>query len=93
MSSDAISRILDGIPIPPMARIRQHLPEETLPDVAAAARTAMDREVLRKKIRPGMRVAITAGSRGIFGMKDMLREAAALCAKLRRRSISDSGHG
>lgn len=77
MSSDAISRILDGIPIPPMARIRQHLPEETLPDVAAAARTAMDREVLRKKIRPGMRVAITAGSRGIFGMKDMLREAAA----------------
>lgn len=82
MSGDAISRIVSGIEIPPMARIRQRLPDETIPDVAVATKQAMDRKELREKIKPGMRIAITAGSRGIFGMVDMLRETVAFVRNL-----------
>ena len=50
-------------PLPRMARVRQELPDEHLPDVAGAVRDALARGGLRERIRPGQRVAITAGVR------------------------------
>jgi hypothetical protein len=51
--------------LPPMARACQSLPTESLTDVEGAIRDALDEAHLENVVTPGMRVALTAGSRGI----------------------------
>ena len=52
-------------PMPRMTRVRQDLPDQHVPDVAAAVRDALRAERLAERVAAGQRVAITAGSRGI----------------------------
>ncbi|BDG62395.1 CPBP family glutamic-type intramembrane protease [Caldinitratiruptor microaerophilus] len=54
-----------------MARIRQNLPRPRVEDVPAAVRAELRR--LEGRVRPGMTVAVTAGSRGIAGIPAILR--------------------
>src|SRR5215211_4072763 len=63
-------------PLPRMARVRQQLPDEHLPDVAGAVRDALAQGGLRRRIRPRQRVAITAGSRGIANIQAVIRTVA-----------------
>lgn len=56
---------LPRAPLPRMVRVRQELPDDFLPDVAGAVREALAAGGLRERVRPGQRIAITAGSRGI----------------------------
>jgi len=56
-----------------MARVRQQLPDEHLPDVVGAVRDALAAGGLRERIQPGQRVAITAGSRGIANIQAVIR--------------------
>jgi hypothetical protein len=58
--------------LPPMARIRQRLPEDRITDVQADVRQKLAAYGLAQKIKRGDRVAITAGSRGIGGLLDLL---------------------
>lgn len=74
MMQENIKALLQDIPLPLMAHYRQHFGGEALSDPAAA---------LRQKLAPhaplfskGMRVAITAGSRGIAHIPQLLREVA-----------------
>jgi hypothetical protein len=60
-------------PLPRMARVRQELPDEHLPDVAGAVRDALAQGGLRERIKAGQRVAITAGSRGISNIQTVIR--------------------
>lgn len=64
---------LPRAPLPRMARVRQQLPDEHLPDVAEAVRGALAQGGLAERIRPGQRVAITAGSRGIADIQTVIR--------------------
>lgn len=64
---------LPRAPLPRMARVRQQLPDEHLPDVAAAVRAALAEDGLSQRVRPGQRVAITAGSRGIADIQTVIR--------------------
>jgi len=64
---------LPRAPLPRMARVRQQLPDEHLPDVAAAVRRALAEGSVSERIRPGQRVAITAGSRGIADIQTVIR--------------------
>jgi hypothetical protein len=59
--------------LPPVVRVRQPLTDEALPDLAAATAEAM--APLRPRIRAGMRIALTAGSRGIRDKPAILRAA------------------
>jgi len=59
-----------------MLRVRQQLPDEHLPDVVAAVRAALAAGGLRERVRPGQRVAITAGSRGIANIQAVIRTVA-----------------
>ncbi|MGH3016738.1 MAG: hypothetical protein ACRDNN_17460, partial [Gaiellaceae bacterium] len=68
---------LPRAPLPRMARVRQQLPDEHLPDVAEAVRGALAQGGLAERIRPGQRVAITAGSRGIRDLPAVLAAAVA----------------
>ena len=59
-------------PLPPMAHIRRALPGQHLPDPRRETRQQLLDVGLREKVRPGMRIAITAGSRGMGGFLDLL---------------------
>ncbi len=62
-----VSRLLADVPIPPMFRARQTFPRPVLTpqEIPEVIREQLSREPFRAKLRPGMSVAITAGSRGI----------------------------
>ena len=59
--------------LPPVVHVRQTLSDASLPDVAEAAAAAL--APLRGRVRPGMRIALTAGSRGIRDKPTVLRAA------------------
>lgn len=64
---------LPRAPLPPMARVRQVLPRASITDVEGEVRRALEEAGLREVIRPGLRVALTAGSRGIAEIARVLR--------------------
>lgn len=62
--------------LPPLIRVTQEFDRTTVPDPAAAVRAELERIGLAGRIRPGARIAITAGSRGIRNIVAMLQAAA-----------------
>jgi hypothetical protein len=62
-------------PLPPLQRVRQRWQTRPLADVAGAARAQLDALGLRGALRPGMRVAVTAGSRGVANIVAITRAA------------------
>jgi hypothetical protein len=55
-----------------MARVRQHLPSGHIPDVRRDVQRKLAGSGLLNNLRQGHRVAVTAGSRGIGGLTDLL---------------------
>ena len=74
----AVSELLKNIPIPRMVLVRQHFEREKIEDIPGAVRKEMEREEVRALVRPGMRIAITAGSRGVANLAVVIRETAAV---------------
>ena len=66
--------------LPPLARIRQRFGGERIDDVVGAVHAAVADSDVGGRLRPGARVAITAGSRGIHQIPIIL---GALVAALR----------
>jgi hypothetical protein len=58
--------------VPTMARVEQRLSSEHIADVRSETRQQLIAAGLQKRIKPGDRIAITAGSRGIGGFIEML---------------------
>ncbi|MCI8741758.1 MAG: DUF2088 domain-containing protein [Lachnospiraceae bacterium] len=76
--------LIGTVSMPAMARVRQTFDSQEITDPEAAVRRELSRPEIRSTIRPGMTIAITAGSRGIAGHKrilktivDMVKEAGA----------------
>lgn len=59
-------------PVPRMAHIRHSLPDDRIADPARHVRERLLAAGLRSKIAPGSRIAITAGSRGMGGLTELL---------------------
>jgi len=59
--------------LPSLYRIRQDLDAEEILDLAEALHRSFEATSLAERIRPGMKVAITAGSRGIDRIAEVLR--------------------
>ncbi len=55
-----------------MARVRQHLPEDHIGDVRADVRNKLAGSDVMRTVKPGHHIAITAGSRGIGGLVELL---------------------
>ncbi len=68
-------------PWPTMWRVRQQFGGTPVTDLPAATRAALAELDLAGRVRPGMRVVLTAGSRGI---RDVVPVLAAAIAELRR---------
>src|SRR3712207_5288472 len=60
---------------PRLLPVRQRLYSNPLADIPASVRAAVDGAVPSGKLRPGMRVALTAGSRGINNIAVILKAA------------------
>lgn len=70
---EAVRDLAYDAPFPEMLPVRQKFDAPQVPDVAAATASAL--EPLRARIRPGMTVALTAGSRGIEDKPEVVRAA------------------
>lgn len=70
----AIHDMLKDIPIPRMVEVRQLFDHDHLEDVPGEVRRELSRKEVTDKIQPGMRIAITAGSRGIDHLALIIRE-------------------
>lgn len=72
---ETITDLIKNQPIPKMVRIRQNFDRTCIPpeDIAATVRKELDREDLGGKIKPGMKIAITCGSRGMTNNAVMAR--------------------
>jgi hypothetical protein len=62
---------------PRMLHITQQLYRQVVPDIDAEVNRQLLRAGLPERLRPRMRIAVTAGSRGIAGMPEVLRATVA----------------
>jgi len=62
---DVIKELLKDVPLPKMATISQSFPSNRLTDVAGALRKELNKSNITERVRPGMRIAVTVGSRGL----------------------------
>jgi hypothetical protein len=62
---DIIKELLLGVPLPRLAKIRQTFPAPEVQDVAGTLRAELGKPSIAGCIRPGMRIAVAVGSRGV----------------------------
>jgi hypothetical protein len=65
ISMSMVEQLLQNVPLPKMIPVKQNFPSITVDDVAAALRSGINKPEIVNKIKPGMSVAITVGSRGM----------------------------
>ena len=80
--SDALQEVLERPGIPRLAPVRLVHDAQRLDDVAAAVAEQFGRAGIVEQIQPGMRVALTAGSRGIDRINEVV---AATVVEIKRR--------
>ena len=71
---EKVNALLRDIRLPRMVKVRQLFDASRIEDVPAALSEQLNRPQIRGKIRPGMSIAITAGSRGIDNIALIIRE-------------------
>jgi hypothetical protein len=74
----SVNDMLKGIPIPKLVKVRQVFDKTCLADVAGVTRNELQRTAIEQRIRPGMSIAITAGSRGVDNIAAIIKEIASL---------------
>jgi hypothetical protein len=75
-SGNEIRSILDNQVIPPMACINQLFYDKKIFDIEGEMKNVLSRPEFKAAIKPGMKIAITAGSRGINNIVGITREVA-----------------
>jgi hypothetical protein len=68
-----VKRLLTEVPIPRMVDIRQSFDQEKLDDISGCFLKELDRNDIIHQIYPGMTIAITAGSRGIANLAEIIK--------------------
>lgn len=66
-----------NVPLPPWHLVQQSFPDRALPSVAAAVRAQLARPEIAATLRPGDRVAVCVGSRGIGCLAEVVRSLVA----------------
>ena len=77
-----IKELLKDVPLPKMVKIRQTFNAEEILDVSAALSAALVESGQLAQIRPGMNIAIAAGSRGVAQIATLVRTTVAEVKKL-----------
>lgn len=71
-----IRSILENQEIPPMAYVNQLFDDDEISDIEGEMKRVLSRPEFKASIKPGMKIAITAGSRGISNIASITREVA-----------------
>lgn len=73
--SPLVGKLVEDVRLPRMFRVKQEFPRPRIPTekIYQEVRSQMEESGLGSRIRPGMRVAVTAGSRGIANMVSITR--------------------
>ncbi len=79
---DIFEELTQGYVIPKMAKVRQIFPRPIIEDVPGAVREALKKQGVLDRVKPGDRVAITAGSRGIANIAAIIRETVSVLKEL-----------
>ena len=80
-AQSGIERILEGVPLPAVVPVRQDFAPSPIDDLPAAVEAALAAGGLARMVRPGQRVALAVGSRGLANLPALVR---LLVAALRR---------
>ena len=83
-SDGTVSQLLKDVPLPDMFHASQRFPDAHIDrkDIEKTIFEEVERSGMGERIRPGMRIAITAGSRGIRNVDEITRSVA-VCVKAR----------
>ena len=83
-SDGTVSQLLKDVPLPDMFHASQRFPDAHIDrkDIEKTIFEEVERCGMGERIRPGMRIAITAGSRGIRNVDEITRSVA-VCVKAR----------
>ena len=60
---------------PDMIRLRQNFDRTMVTDIPGAVQTELKKLVLKQRVRPGQRIALTGGSRGVANIALILKSA------------------
>lgn len=69
----SLAHLIGETPLPPLYRVRCRFDQTRLDDVRAAARKTLEESGLGQRIRPGARIAVGVGSRGIHDLPRIVR--------------------
>jgi len=72
-----MEELLSHVQLPKMVKVVQNFPRSVIEDIPQAIYSEMHRPEIHSRIKPGDKVAITAGSRGIANIVVILREVVA----------------
>jgi hypothetical protein len=70
---DIVKQLLQGIPLPRMAKVRQAFAASEVADVAGTLRDQLARPGVIDAVKPGMQIAIGVGSRGVAEISKLAR--------------------
>jgi hypothetical protein len=70
---DVIKEIVQPIPLPRMVKVRQTFPAPIVTDIPGTIRTELAKPEIASKIKPGMRIAVAVGSRGVAEIPTIAR--------------------
>lgn len=76
-----IQELVKDIPLPRMIKVRQTFPSHEVTDLVRAIKAQFENPEIEKKVKPGMKVAVAVGSRGVARIADV---AEAVVAELKR---------
>ena len=78
-----VSQLLADVPLPRMFRASQTFPRPVLPpeSIPGVVNEELSREPFVSKVQPGMRIAITAGSRGVANVDIITRAVVDFCKR------------
>jgi hypothetical protein len=73
----AVDELLEKVPLPKMARVRQKFPRPVIEDVGAAIRGELSRMEVFSTFSAGSRIALAVGSRGIVRLPELVESVVA----------------
>lgn len=71
--NNIVASLVGETPLPRMVRIRQKLDHSCIDPLEIPMRVKKELEPMRERFKPGMRIAVTCGSRGIANIKEITR--------------------
>lgn len=68
-----VDRLLENVALPRMLRVRQVFPDDALPDLDRALTEGLQAPEIAARVKPGMRIAVGVGSRGLAELPRLVR--------------------